>query len=1848
MSPVRQPDRLRATGQPASRGDDELLDRREELPEQRSVRVAEPAAAPARSLFELVLVDRHEAQGWRARRDERLDHLFEDSCDWVHTYGAPGQFAVDSDELSLTYGELDARANQVARYLRLHGAGAGDRIGLLFDRPADSYVAMLAVLKIGAAYVPMDVSFPADRMAYIVEDAQVRTVLTMSHVNDRVRRIELLTASGTELVQLDKAAPLIDEQNSRRLIDAERGILDNQLAYIIYTPEADGRPRGVAVDHPSICNFVKAAAEVYGIRPRDRVYQGLPLAFDFSIQETWLPWFRGATVVPKPAGATLVGQDLHQFLTKHRVTAMCTIPSLLATIEDDLPGLRFLLVSGEACPPDLIARWHKPGRRFVNAYGPSEATVTTAWTELHPGEPTTLGVPLPTYNTVILDVQDPYRALPHGEIGEIGIAGIGLARGYVNRDDLTESAFIPDFLGIPGNPSGRIYRTGDLGRVTIDEELEYHGRVDPTANRRGYRSDLAEIEAALLRVPGIAQALSDLVEAPPRPDSPPDPMPATELELAAVLAEVLDVQQVSVDSHFFTDLGADSMLMARFCARVRKRDDLPSVSMKDIYAHSTIRSLATAFAVPALAEQVAARAELELATVLAEVLDVERVSVDGHFFTDLGADSMVMARFCARARKRADLPSVSMKDVYAHSTIRSLATALAPPALTTSAPSAAPLAASSTASTSAPTPPPTEVPTAAGTPWYVLCGTLQLLLFLGYSYLAAYGAIRGYEWIAEATGLLHIYLRALVFGGVGFAGMCTLPIVAKWLLIGRWKPQQIPLWSPAYLRFWIVKTLIRSSPLARFAGSPLYVLYLRALGAKIGRGATIFSPTMPVCTDLLTIGAGTVIRKDSSFTCYRAHAGVIQTGPVSLGKDVFVGEATVLDIGTSMGDGAQLGHTSSLHTGQAVPAGEHWHGSPAQRTAVEYRMPGSSPRRSPRRILFPVLQLLNLLVVATPLLVGGAFLVFAAVPGLVALLQPQPLALTSLKFYAEALTASYLLFFGAVLVGLLVVATVPRLLSLAIKPNKVYPLYGFHYWLHRTIARMTNVKFFTDLFGDSSYIVGYLRWLGYGLFRVVQTGSNFGMAVKHETPYLSSIGSGTVIADGLSMINAEFSSTSFRVTPVSIGANNFLGNYIAYPSGGRTGDNCLLGTKVMVPLDGKVRQGVGLLGSPSFEIPRSVERDNRLDVQSPDELRRRVAAKAAHNVVTIGLYLVVRWIYLFMVTLLTLIGADLYDSLDAPVVALVSVLTALMTVIYFVLVDRAFRGLMALLPSGRSIYDRAFWRHERFWKVVVTDYIQIFNGTPFKNMIWRLLGVRVGRRVFDDGCYLPERSFVTIGDGCTLNAGSKIWCHSQEDGAFKSDRITVGNGCTLGVGAFIHYGVTMGDGAIIAPDSFLMKGEEVPEREWWGGNPASKMRTSTPRTARDNNTRDISPVAEWGGGRRRGAELRRREAESRRVRGLDLARGIAVLGMFAAHLGPAPDQPSGQLLSIFHGRSAALFLFLAGVSLALISGGVRRADGPTLRRSRIKIAARAGVLLVLGLSLTSLVADIEVILPVYAVLFVLALPLLRARPRTLILLAGTLAIGGPVLSYLIRGFLKLTPASTPPAPGLSAATSWNSLVDGIVSVVLNGAYPVLTVLPITLVGLSVGRLDLSARSVQRRLLGVGAVLSAVGYGGSALAVHFGGLATIIGSGSIANGQQQLHDVAVAESGTVPTTSWAWLLTAGPHSGTPMEILGAGGCALAVLGLALIIGNRAHWVFHPVLAVGTMPLTAYTGHLLAVWAFGTGEDNGQKWLLLAATTAATMTVAVIWLRYFQSGPLEAGLRTIASAAAKRSGRVRRSL
>ncbi|WP_207936350.1 Pls/PosA family non-ribosomal peptide synthetase [Actinomadura sp. KC216] len=1357
--------------------------------------VAVPEETARRVTSEHVLVAAGHPNEIRWRAGERLEHLFEERCDRFGDEGRDAHPAVDAGDLVLTYGELDERANRLARHLLAEGARPGDRIGLLFDDAVHSYAATLAVLKVNAAFVPLDAGYPAERLAYIVEDAGVRTVLSLSHLRGHLR--QACDTTGVAVLCVDEASALLGTLPGHRLTGAEKGVPDDDLCYVVYTSGSTGRPKGVAVEHAAICNFVRVAVEVYGIGTADRMYQGMTIAFDFSVEEIWVPLMSGATLVPKPSGSVLVGDDLLDFVRARRITALCCVPTLLATLREDLPELRFLLVSGEACPQDLVARWYRPGRRFLNVYGPTEATVTATWTPLDPHRAVTIGVPLPTYSVVILD-PDEDRALPPGEPGEIGIAGAGLARGYVNRDDLTARRFVRDFIGIEHNPSGRIYRTGDLGRINGDGEIEYQGRIDTQVKIKGYRIELTEIESVLSQVPEVAQVVVGTYESEPgvtelvayvtrrSRDTPLD-----RDRLRAQAREHLPGYMVPA---YFEELDAIPMLPSDKADRGR----LPAPTSPRGQAASTGH----------VAPQTAT--EKELTEALAGLLRLERVSTDSHFFDDLGADSLVMARFCTAVRERTDLP-VSMLDVYQNPQVKGLAAVLAERAPAVAPPETPPEA----------RPADTRPAVRKRVREYVVCGALQLLLFIATVYAGAVVTSAGYGWASGATGLADLYVRSAAAGAALFTFMCALPVLAKWALIGRWKPGEIRVWSLGYVRFWTVRTLIRSSPMALLAGSPVYNLYLRLLGARIGRGAVIFSRTI-VCTDLLTVGAGTIIRERCAMSGYRADAGVIRTGAITLGDRVFVGESTVLDLDTALGDDTQLGHASSLHGGQSVPAGERWHGCPARPTGTGYLPIPPMRCGTARRFWYGALQLVTLLAVAMPL--GFVVLVglLTEFPMLVEIMRVESQGLGRPSLYLDAALISGVLFFGGLAGALAFVLTVPRLLGLLVRPGKVYRLYGRHYWALMTTKRLTNVPLFTSLFGDSSYIVGYLRALGYRFSRpIVQTGSNFGTELQHHSPYLTTVGSGTMISDALWVANADFSSTSFRASEVRIGARNFLGNNIVFPAGAAVGDNVLLGTKVAVPVDGPVRENTGLLGSPCFEIPRSVERDHAFaELEKGEEFRRRLSAKNRYNLRTMALFLFLGWFRLFGVTALWLAVEDQLRG-NAAVALVTGVLASLLfTVGFGVLVERAVLRFRSLEPRLCSIYDPYFWWHERLWKM---GGRAAFNGTPFKNVVWRLLGVRMGRRVFDDGCAIPEKTLVTIGDECTLNAGSVIQCHSLEEGVFKSGRTRIGAGSTLGVESFVHYDVTMGERAVLDADSFLMKGEKVPPGARWVGNPAGQF-----------------------------------------------------------------------------------------------------------------------------------------------------------------------------------------------------------------------------------------------------------------------------------------------------------------------------------------------------------------------------------------------------------------------------------------
>ncbi len=799
--------------------------------------------------------------------------------------------------------------------------------------------------------------------------------------------------------------------------------------------------------------------------------------------------------------------------------------------------------------------------------------------------------------------------------------------------------------------------------------------------------------------------------------------------------------------------------------------------------------------------------EAGLAEVLANLLGIERVSVEDHFFDDLGTNSLLMARFSSKVRKELGINDFSMREIYQNSTVRAMA---------------AMLAAKSGTDQPKGNQDQYRIPSKLE---YYGCGTLQLL-FYGANMAFGLGLmIFSMNWIFSATDMLDAYVRTVTFGVAAFGFSLALPFAAKWGLIGRWKEQKIPVWSLSYFRFWVVRQYIQVNPMAAFAGTPIYNMYLRMLGAKIGKNVVILSKSGPVCTDLIRIGDNTILSRETILKGYRAEGGYIQTGSVAIGSNCYVGEASIIEIDTRMEDDTQLAHVSSLQAGQVIPAGKRYHGSPAEETTTDFNRIEARNCGTFRKIAYCAYLLSGTLLMFLPLTLlatmhflpflfgeGDAIARFSSLIGdfwhLIALFLP----VLSITFFIMAIPA-----------GLLSVAIWPRIANLFMQEDKTYVMYGLHYIIFQMIHGLSNIKFYNDLFGDSSYITRYLKWIGWDLSTVVQTGSNFGTMQSHDNPLYCKIGTGTMVSDGLMMMNAQMSTSSFRVSKTVIGDHNYLGNAIFYPSDSKTGDNCLLGTKVMLPIDGPVRENVGLLGSPAFVIPRVSLRDQEMSEVDEDARQIGIKKKNAHNIRTMGLWLFGKWLFSLIVAYLGLASLLLYN--DYGIWSLVGggLVGFALTIGYFVALEWASLGFKKLQPFMSTIYDERFWGVERHWKVADTPLTQLFRGTPFKNTITRMLGTPVGKRVFDDGVMLTEKTLSSIGDYCTLNEEATLQNHSLEEGVFKMDRIKVGNGVTLGINSFAHYGVTMGDNVILAADSFLMKGETVGADELWMGNPAKAI-----------------------------------------------------------------------------------------------------------------------------------------------------------------------------------------------------------------------------------------------------------------------------------------------------------------------------------------------------------------------------------------------------------------------------------------
>jgi amino acid adenylation domain-containing protein/non-ribosomal peptide synthase protein (TIGR01720 family) len=459
-------------------------------------RVAEDPDIP---VHELMLPPAPEQQRVLAIWNETAAPYFDAGCfhDLVtaHASRTPDVPALTFRTTTVTYSELDRRANQVAHRLCAQGLGPDTIVLLAVDRSVDLVEALLGIMKAGGAYLPLDLGYPPDRLRWMIEDSRACFGVTSAAFSDTFRA---LGADRVEWLRI--------EELGRGLADSppEVGVMPGHLAYVIYTSGSTGKPKGVLVEHRGLCNVVAAQQQVLGAGPDERVLQFASLSFDASIFEIALALGSGGTLCLAPAENLLPGPALTELLRAERVTTVVLPPSALVTLEPTgLPNLAKICVAGEACPAALVDRWAN-GRRFFNLYGPTEATIWATFAECRPGAGRPpIGRPIPNTQAFVLDGDG--RPVAIGLPGELFLGGVGLARGYLHRPALTDERFV--YLPLRCTAPERVYRTGDRGRFRPDGSIEFLGRVDHQTKIRGFRIEPAEVEEVLLAHPAVGEAV---------------------------------------------------------------------------------------------------------------------------------------------------------------------------------------------------------------------------------------------------------------------------------------------------------------------------------------------------------------------------------------------------------------------------------------------------------------------------------------------------------------------------------------------------------------------------------------------------------------------------------------------------------------------------------------------------------------------------------------------------------------------------------------------------------------------------------------------------------------------------------------------------------------------------------------------------------------------------------------------------------------------------------------------------------------------------------------------------------------------------------------------------------------------------------------------------------------------------------------------------------------------------------------------------------------------------------------------------------------------------------------------
>ena len=1286
------------------------------------------------------------------------------------------------DRSMLTYAELDAESTALAARLRplIHGECV---VGILLPRTrASLFIAQLAILKAGAAYTCLDPSFPDDRVQEILDDAEAALVLTNTTGQAKLNRSGL---SSVRMINVEEA-PVTETGGCGPVSWLEPA----SLAYVIYTSGTTGRPKGVMIEHRSIANLVASDLETFGLATSARVAQGSSAAYDSSVEETWLAFAAGGTLVVMDDEAARLGPDLIDWLRRERITVFCPPPTLLRATgcedpESALPDLKLLYVGGEALPLDVVGRW-SPGRELINGYGPTECTVTCLRERVETGDDITIGKPVSGATAVVLN--DQLQEIPPGEQGELCMGGAGLARGYWKRPDLTAEKFIqhPVF--------GRLYRTGDLVHCDAEGRFFYHGRMDSQVKLRGYRIELGEIESRLVECSGVCAAACKV---------------QGDDSHAVIVAFVVPVDSAKPPTASDLRTALEKTLPGYMVpARIGLMDRLPT----------TVGGKLNRSALPQLDGEVERTAdqavpprdlmEARLATAFQQVLSLARsASVHDDFFNELGGDSLRAALLVTLLRKDPATAWITVRDVYESRTIAALARRACYAGIAETVPQGG----ESSAGAARPL-----LVTVAQSIWLIA------ILVAG----SASGWWVAFECLPQLThklGLVPSILLAPLLLVVALMIYTPLAlgsaVLTKRLLIGNYRALRAPVWGGFYLRNWIVVQMVRMVPWSILEGTVYQQMALRALGARIGKHVHIHRGVdlLRGGWDLLEIGNDATLCQDAEVRLVELEAGEIVIGPISIGEGSLLDTRAGMAGHTVLGKGACLTALSSLPSSGRIPDGECWDGIPA-RPAGHAPIPPPDPSGA----LSPHRHGLALILAK-----GGMVLLISLPLELLTIIACLALGLSQEQFWEWMFrsTISWTPWVLGLAIELLVVpltlvwmAVLARLLG-RVQPGTIscWSKAYIRVWLKTGLVDGAGHWLSGTLFWPV-----WLRWSGMKIGRGCEIST-----ILDVVPELIEIGPDTFFADGIYLGGPRIQQGAVVLARTCLGTNVFLGNHVVVPAGQQLPNDILLGIATVAD-DQSMRTGSSWFGHAPFELPRRevVEMDRSL-THEPSVVRYwnrvfwellRFALPIIPLLVLIGWYRI-------------LAGAADRFAMTPFVLGIVPLVTfgsaaalcLFILALKWLLLGRVKPGQHALWSCWCSRWDFlyvAWGQHARI-------ALEKLEGTLLLNWYLRAMGMKLGKRVVLGPGFsqVVDPDMIVIEDGATVN--SMFQAHTFEDRVLKTDHVMIRRNATLGSATVPLYGAEIGERTHVAAHSVIMKREHLlPGLHYEGAPSRTRTRSS--------------------------------------------------------------------------------------------------------------------------------------------------------------------------------------------------------------------------------------------------------------------------------------------------------------------------------------------------------------------------------------------------------------------------------------